>query len=181
MNNKGDNAIAQIYYQFIAALIIVLVIEARLLSHLSSVWKLWPPRDRTSSISPPLKLNPCAHAQYVTTPPTHTLSLSSGLVALRSEDVLELMMDDYPAKFAEYQEVMQERDFQATLHKKIMEAKRVAVMVCKCVCVCVCVCVFHFVFALCVCVCVYLLSCMFVCVTVQYDCCVCAYEMHLCV
>jgi len=62
----------------------------------------------------------------------------SGLVALRSEEVLEVMMEDYPSKYLEFQQVVQERHFQDTLHTKIMEARRVAVMVCVCVCLHVC-------------------------------------------
>ena len=56
----------------------------------------------------------------------------AGLVALRSEEVMEVMMEDYPSKYVEYREVVQERHFQATLHTKIMEARRVAVMVRVC-------------------------------------------------
>ena len=55
------------------------------------------------------------------------LLLLSGLVALRSEEVLELMMVDYPLKFSEYQMVLQEREFQATLRHKMREAKKMAV------------------------------------------------------
>ena len=52
-----------------------------------------------------------------------------GLVALPSEEVLELMADDYPQKYKEYIAVIQEREFQATLRRKTMESKRIAVLV----------------------------------------------------
>ena len=53
----------------------------------------------------------------------------SGLVALRSEEVLELMAAEYAGKYGEYQVVLQEREFQATLRRKMMESKRVAFLV----------------------------------------------------
>ena len=53
----------------------------------------------------------------------------AGLVALRSEHVLEVMAEDYPIKYEEYQSVLQEREFQATLRTKMMESKRIALMV----------------------------------------------------
>ena len=52
-----------------------------------------------------------------------------GLVGLCSEEVLELMAEDYPQKYQEYIAVVQEREFQATLRKKTMESKRMALMV----------------------------------------------------
>ncbi len=52
-----------------------------------------------------------------------------GLVALRGEEVLELMAEDYPHKYQEYQAVLQEREFQTALRKKAMESKRMALMV----------------------------------------------------
>ena len=38
--------------------------------------------------------------------------------------MLELMAEDYPHKYQEYQAVLQEREFQATLRRKAMETKR---------------------------------------------------------
>ena len=55
--------------------------------------------------------------------------IASGLVALRSEEVLELMAEEYPRKYEEYQAILQEREFQATLRRKGMESKRVAMQV----------------------------------------------------
>ena len=55
--------------------------------------------------------------------------LSPGLVALRVEEVLELMAEDYPHKYQEYQAVMQERELQAAVRRKVMESKRMALMV----------------------------------------------------
>ena len=52
-----------------------------------------------------------------------------GLVALRSEEVLELMALEHPHKYQEYQTVLQEREFQATLRRKMLESKRVALLV----------------------------------------------------
>ena len=52
----------------------------------------------------------------------------SGLVALVSDEVHELMAKDYSRKYQEYMDVVQEREFQATLRRKIMETKRVASM-----------------------------------------------------
>jgi hypothetical protein len=45
-------------------------------------------------------------------------ALHTGLVDLCSEEVLELMAEDYPQKYQEYIAVVQEREFQATLRKK---------------------------------------------------------------
>ena len=50
-------------------------------------------------------------------------------MALRSEEVLELMADEYPKKYEEYQAVLQEREFQAALQRKMMETRKVAMMV----------------------------------------------------
>ena len=55
-----------------------------------------------------------------------------GLVALPSEEVLEVMGDDYPQKYKEYIAVVQEREFQATLRKRTMESKRMALLVRSC-------------------------------------------------
>ena len=52
-----------------------------------------------------------------------------GLVALRSEEVLELMAEDYSQKYREYITVVQEREFQATLRRKTLESKRMALLV----------------------------------------------------
>ena len=49
-----------------------------------------------------------------------------GLVVLHSEEVLELMAEDYPEKDQEYQAVLQEREFQNTLRNKMMESRRAA-------------------------------------------------------
>ena len=42
---------------------------------------------------------------------------------------MELMAEDYPQKYQEYIAVVQEREFQATLRKKTMESKRMALLV----------------------------------------------------
>ena len=39
------------------------------------------------------------------------------------------MAEDYPQKYQEYITVVQERDFQATLRRKTMESKRMALLV----------------------------------------------------
>ena len=56
-------------------------------------------------------------------------SHDTGLVGLCSEEVLEVMAEDYPQKYQEYIAVVQEREFQATLRKKSMESKRMALLV----------------------------------------------------
>ena len=48
---------------------------------------------------------------------------------MKMEEVLEVMAEDYPHKYEEYQSVMQEREFQAALRRKAMESKRMAMMV----------------------------------------------------
>ena len=53
----------------------------------------------------------------------------TGLVGLCSEEVLELMAEDYPQKYQEYIAVVQEREFQTTLRRKTMESKRMALLV----------------------------------------------------
>ena len=53
----------------------------------------------------------------------------TGLIGLCSEEVLELMAEDYPQKYQEYIAVVQEREFQATLRRKMMESKRMALLV----------------------------------------------------
>ncbi len=40
------------------------------------------------------------------------------------------MVEDYPEKYEEYQVVLQEREFQATIRKNVMQTKRFALMVC---------------------------------------------------
>ena len=55
--------------------------------------------------------------------PTH-----SGLVAVCSDEVLELMAGEFPRKYEEYMDVVQEREFQAALKRKILDTKRVAQM-----------------------------------------------------
>ena len=60
---------------------------------------------------------------------TALIAHHSGLVGLCSEEVLELMAEDYPQKYQEYIAVVQEREFQATLRKKTMESKRMALLV----------------------------------------------------
>ena len=52
-----------------------------------------------------------------------------GLVGLCSEEVQELMAEEHPQKYQEYIAVVQEREFQATRRKKIMESKRIAILV----------------------------------------------------
>ena len=52
-----------------------------------------------------------------------------GLVALCCEEVLELMAQNYPRKYQEYMEMVQEREFQEALRKKLAETRRVASMV----------------------------------------------------
>ena len=55
--------------------------------------------------------------------------MCAGLVGLCSEEVLELMAEDYQQKYQEYIAVVQEREFQATLRRKMMESKRMAILV----------------------------------------------------
>lgn len=47
-------------------------------------------------------------------------------MALRSDEVLELMVEEYPPKYDEYMDVVQQREFQEALRKKVIETKRVA-------------------------------------------------------
>ncbi|KAL5474775.1 hypothetical protein EMCRGX_G026784 [Ephydatia muelleri] len=49
-----------------------------------------------------------------------------GLVALCSDQVLELMAADYPRKYQEYMDVLEEREFQTALKKKILETRSMA-------------------------------------------------------
>ena len=42
---------------------------------------------------------------------------------------MELMADDYSQKYREYIDVVQEREFQATLRRKTEESKRMALLV----------------------------------------------------
>ena len=70
------------------------------------------PRSSTKYFRKPPKL-------WVRTP------IASGLVPLWSEEVLELMAEEYPRKYKEYQA---EREF---LRRKGMESKRVAMQVSK--------------------------------------------------
>jgi hypothetical protein len=51
-----------------------------------------------------------------------------GLVAVRSEDVLEVMSEDFPEKYQEYMVVAQEREFQNTLQLRILETRKIALM-----------------------------------------------------
>ncbi|CAI8047966.1 PHD finger protein 10 [Geodia barretti] len=51
-----------------------------------------------------------------------------GLVAVRSEDVLEVMSEDFPDKYQEYMAVVQEREFQNTLQRRILETRKIALM-----------------------------------------------------
>ena len=67
-----------------------------------------------------------------------------GLVALRSEEVMEMMADDYAQKYRDYIAVVQEREFQAALKRKTQELKRMAMMVRGC---CQIVCAFKFKFS----------------------------------
>ena len=48
---------------------------------------------------------------------------------MKSDEVLELVADEYPKKYEEYMNVVQEREFQAALRRKMMEARRASVMV----------------------------------------------------
>ena len=45
-----------------------------------------------------------------------------------SDEVMELMAGEFPRKYDEYMDVVQEREFQAALKRKILETKRVAQM-----------------------------------------------------
>ena len=45
-----------------------------------------------------------------------------------SDEVMELMAGEFPRKYDEYMDVVQEREFQAALKRKIQETKRVAQM-----------------------------------------------------
>ena len=47
-------------------------------------------------------------------------------MALRSDEVLELMVEEYPPKYDEYMDVVQQREFQEALRRKVIETKRVA-------------------------------------------------------
>ena len=51
VNNEGDCNCLN--HKFIAALIIILVIETHLLFHLNYVWKLWPPQGSEAQSHPP--------------------------------------------------------------------------------------------------------------------------------
>ena len=42
---------------------------------------------------------------------------------MKSDEVLELVADEYPKKYEEYMNVVQEREFQAALRRKMMEAR----------------------------------------------------------
>ena len=65
---------------------------------------------------------------YIIIYPQHT-HVHVGLVGPCSEEVLELMVEEHPQKYQEYIAVVQEREFQATLRKKTMESKRIAILV----------------------------------------------------
>eukprot|EP00731_Ephydatia_muelleri_P022121 Em0014g712a len=53
-----------------------------------------------------------------------------GLVALCSDQVLELMAADYPRKYQEYMDVLEEREFQTALKKKILETRSMGCLAC---------------------------------------------------
>ena len=84
-------------------------------------------------------------------PPPHS---PTGLVALCSEEVLEVMAEDHTQRYSEYVEVIREREFQETLRTKMMEARRMtaaSALLGMQVCVCVCVSVWGGVELVCVC------------------------------
>ena len=55
-----------------------------------------------------------------------TYRATVGLVALCSEQVLEIMAADYPRKYQEYMDILEEREFQTALKKKMLETRSIA-------------------------------------------------------
>ena len=80
-----------------------------------------PPHSHTQSLT---HLHSHRGYMYLTV----TLLSSQGLVALRSDEVMELMAEEYPQKYQEYMDVVEERQFKETLRNKIIETKKVASM-----------------------------------------------------